>query len=260
MTIRIQPYRLASESSKELSRALGVLRTTDLQVRKHRDFGTIINWGNPTRQFNGRYINNPEAVRVAGSKLETAIVLDNAGVSQPAFTTELGQARTWLLEGGAVMERHLLRASQGRGLRHVDPDGVLQRAPLYTRYVRKADEFRVHVFDGQVIDVQQKRKRRDVPNDDVNYQIRNARYGWVFCRDGVQAPDSILNAAIAAVAALGLDFGAVDIGYNRQRSMPYVFEVNTAPGLEGTTLDSYVMAFNRKLPALAGGAYRRRRG
>jgi len=158
------------------------------------------------------------------------------------------------------MERHLLRASQGRGLRHVGRDGVLQRAPMYTRYVRKADEFRVHVFDGQVIDVQQKRKRRDVPNDDVNYQIRNARYGWVFCRDGVQAPDSVLDAAIAAVAALGLDFGAVDIGYNRQRSMPYVFEVNTAPGLEGTTLDSYVMAFNRKLPALAGGAYRRRRG
>ena len=46
------------------------------------------------------------------------------------------------------------------------------------------------------------------------------------------------NAAIKAVEALDLDFGAVDIIETRQGEI-FVLEVNTAPGLEGKTVESY---------------------
>ena len=46
----------------------------------------------------------------------------------------------------------------------------------------------------------------------------------------------------AAIKALGLDFGAVDIIYNEAEDQHYVLEVNTAPGLEGTTLQKYTEA------------------
>jgi glutathione synthase/RimK-type ligase-like ATP-grasp enzyme len=41
---------------------------------------------------------------------------------------------------------------------------------------------------------------------------------------------------------MGLDFGAVDIGHRLIDNQFFVFEVNTAPGLEGTTLDKYAKA------------------
>ena len=137
--------------------------------------------------------------------------------------------------------------------------GFIVPAPMYTKYIKKATEYRVHVFDGRVIDIQQKRKRQEVPNDEIDYQIRNAVNGWVYCRDGIDCPDSVRMAAINAVAALGLDFGAVDVGWNTHDDAACVYEVNTAPGLEGSTLDSYYEAIKRRLPLLSGGAYQRRR-
>jgi len=52
--------------------------------------------------------------------------------------------------------------------------------------------------------------------------------------------------ALAAVSALGLDFGAVDIIYNEHENQYYVLEVNTAPGLEGTTVEKYAEAFAKE--------------
>ena len=34
--------------------------------------------------------------------------------------------------------------------------------PLYVKYKKKKAEYRVHVFDGKIMDVQQKKKRRGV--------------------------------------------------------------------------------------------------
>jgi len=37
-----------------------------------------------------------------------------------------------------------------------------------------------------------------------------------------------------------LDFGAVDVVFNSKEKLAYVLEINTAPGLTGSTLDGYV--------------------
>ena len=72
--------------------------------------------------------------------------------------------------------------------------------------------------------------------------VRNLANGWVFCRDNVVEPDGLRDAAVSACAALGLDFGAVDIIWNERENKCYVLEVNTAPGLQGTTLENYANA------------------
>jgi D-alanine-D-alanine ligase-like ATP-grasp enzyme len=92
------------------------------------------------------------------------------------------------------------------------------------------------VFRGKAIDVQQKKKRRE---HEVDYRVRNYENGWVFARAGVTPPAGVVEQALAAVSALGLDFGAVDIGYNEKFNRAVVYEVNTAPGVEGTTLLNY---------------------
>ncbi len=275
-----------SGGAKALATHCGVLRATRRQVQKHGNFDYIINWGSSERKFEGEYVNPPEAVAVASDKLRTAEILGNFGIAQAEWTRDKTIAQGWLDEGHSVVERHLLRANSGRGIRLVkspnaavdgnDAEGHaeqlataprgnaergqrLRNAPLYTKYFKKADEFRVHVFGDRVLDVQQKRKRQEVPNEAMDYQVRNAAGGWVFCRAEVETPQCVLDAAVRAVSALGLDFGAVDIGYNRHADAACVFEVNTAPGLEGTTLDRYYYAFLETFPQLAHGAYARRR-
>ena len=260
MKIRIEPYKRWSGGAKALGQRCGILRATPRQVQKHGDFDYIINWGNSERNFNAEYINQPEAVAIASNKLESVRLLADSEVPQPEHTTDTAVASQWYNDGITVVCRTLLRASGGRGIILADPtaEGQVVAAPLYTKYFKKAEEYRVHVVGGQSIDVQMKRKRQEVQNENVNYQIRNASNGWVYCRGGVQAPDCVVVAAVRAVDSLGLDFGAVDIGYNKHRGDAAVFEVNTAPGLEGTTLDKYYEAFRGTLP-IGGGMYAKRR-
>jgi glutathione synthase/RimK-type ligase-like ATP-grasp enzyme len=261
MKIRIEPYKMWSGGAKRLGLRAGILRATKKQVARHGDFTHIINWGRSERRFNGEYINNPEAVAVASNKLESAKCLGAAGVTQPDYTEDRAVAQQWLDDGHSVVARKLLRANSGRGIVLVSPedDEGLPTAPLYTKYIAKTTEFRLHVFNGTVIDAQEKRRNRDVPDEKVDWQLRNHSAGFVFCRDDVQVPDCCTSAAVAAVTALGLDFGAVDVGYNAKRDKCRVYEVNTAPGLEGTTLERYYEAISDAFPALNGGMYAKRR-
>lgn len=281
--IRIEPYRIFSGGARALAKRAGILRTTRKQVAKHRgNFATIINWGNSERRFpNATYINAPESVTIASDKIQASEAFRQAGTPHPEFTTSQEEAQGWIERGDYVCARTLTRGSGGRGISihgpapemgddsgdtsgggiagRTDAGRPLVRAPLYTKYEKKAEEYRVHIFDREIIDVQQKRKRQEVPNEEVDYQIRNADNGWVYCRGGVDAPQRVIRAALSAMAALDLDFGAVDVGYNVKHDTAMVYEVNTAPGLEGRTLDNYYRALVNRLPALRGGAYARRR-
>lgn len=246
MRVRILPYKAGSRSARALSEELGVPRLRVVRTTfRPRLSDVIINWGCGDSQLRGaRFWNHPHAVEVAQCKLATLIRLRDAGVPHPDFTADPAIAEEWLANGGPVVSRRLLRASQARGLVLVQPGDVLPVAPLYTRYVKKADEYRIHIGltrgSYNVIDIQQKRRRA---GQESNFQVRNAENGWVYCRENVAAPASAVDAAIGAVRACGLEFGGVDIGWNRQREMGCVYEVNTAPGLEGSSVRRYADYF-----------------
>ncbi|CAN5950619.1 unnamed protein product [Sphagnum jensenii] len=66
--------------------------------------------------------------------------------------------------------------------------------------------------------------------------------GFIYARNNVFPEILRDEIAIAATTALGLDFGAVDIIEDKNEKL-YVLEVNTAPGLEGKTVELYAEAF-----------------
>lgn len=162
-------------------------------------------------------------------------------VSCPKFATSLDELKS--LDARTVFARKLINGTNGRGIVEFNPGdgGDPPRAPLYTEYVPKKSEYRFHVFGGKVIDVQEKRKRRGFEAE-RNTRIRNVNNGYVYCRDGVSPPDGAADLAIRAVAACGYQYGAVDLIYNEKRGQCYVLEVNSRPGLMGTTLDKYIDA------------------
>lgn len=250
----LYPYNMGSTSAKALAELLDVKRVRQVGKFRWKPARKVINWGN-SRIANwmvpmamGDLINRPAQVELASDKVATFVKL--AGhVPIPDATTIMSEAAGWLMAGPkfpglkhAVMCRTLTRANSGRGIVVAETTEQLVPAPLYTRYTPKQQEYRVHVFkELGVVDVQQKRRNADGVTDPY---IRNHDAGWVFCRENVHAPQSVLNAGVDAIMALGLDFGAVDIGFHNNIG-PCVYEVNTAPGLEGQTLSNYAQAFKQ---------------
>jgi hypothetical protein len=100
------------------------------------------------------------------------------------------------------------------------------------------------VLNGEVVDIQRKARYRSVPNEQVNWLVRNHDNGFIYARnEGVEPPHQVLEQAVLAVKAIGLDFGAVDIIYNEYNEVAIVLEINTAPGLTGSTLTGYAERF-----------------
>lgn len=248
----IAPYKLESQSATNLSQALTAalnsrvrrLYTDERGTYTSNDRSIILNWGSsslPDRIFGrGKVVNNPAAVKVAGNKLSTFNTLANVeGVTIPVFTTDREQAITWCEEGKTVVARTKLNGHSGAGIiLAARAEDVPENCPLFVQYVKKAKEFRVHVAFGEVIDVQAKRKRTEFEGE-VDYAIRNHQNGWVYCRENIEEPEGLREQAVKAVAGLNLDFGAVDIIYNQHYNKCYVLEINTAPGLEGTSVEIY---------------------
>lgn len=260
------PYNIASKSAKALAEALGCKRVRhDSPTFTNQANHTIVNWGyggdvDFIREPN-RMLNHTNAVSRAGNKLLALRTMRQAGVCVPEFTTDEWTAQCWYVDNIKVVGRFKLRGHSGDGIVITDDhdypeseggmDVIHMRetrghvAPLYVKYIKKQDEYRYHVFRGQVIDIQQKRKRRDMDNDQVDYQVRSHHTGWVYCRDNVNTRVGLDTMAINAVQCLGLDFGAVDIIWNEKAQRGYVLEVNTACGLEGRTVEIYADAIRR---------------
>mgnify|MGYP001558440459 CR=1 FL=1 len=259
----IWPYNPYSESARLLASNLGerlgkrVLRVRSGGRFKPRYGDWILNWGNsnvpdwanqdnsPFTQLN--WLNKPHCVARASNKLITFNTLAEKGIEHVQYTSNRQVVQNWLDQGRIVFARTFTSASGGKGIDVLRKDGneLPRSAPLYTLYQRKDQEFRVHVFRGEVIDVTEKRRVREFEQSDDQKLIRNHDNGWVFCRDGISEPRNLRDLAIRTVNGLGLSFGAVDIISDRGDC--YVLEVNTAPGIEGTTLDRYVNALAMEL-------------
>jgi glutathione synthase/RimK-type ligase-like ATP-grasp enzyme len=218
------PHKMGSRSAKALADVLSaklgykVWRVTPARVR-------------------GRI---PFQIREGTDKLTQLQRFLENGVSCPEFTSDPAVARDWATPATPVVCRTLLRASEGRGVVIAESPEQLSTAPLYTKYFKKKREYRVHVFNGQVIDVQEKRKRKEVEGGD--HRIRNLANGYVFCREAVVEPTGLRDLAVCATAALGYSLGAVDIAFNEHHNQLVVFEVNAAPGMVGSTLENYANA------------------
>ena len=143
------------------------------------------------------------------------------------------------------MERDVLRGSSGAGCRMVVNERSLQEAPLYTRYQNKKEEYRIHLYKNKtleaIFDMQRKALKKDFPNP--KWSIRNKKNGFIYARQDLDVPYDVKVQADKCFKHTGLDFGAVDVIWNEDEKKAYVLEINTSPGLEGTTLDNYFKIF-----------------
>ena len=246
MGIKVYPYKMGSISAYILAKELGCKRVyPDGEYRNNYD-NFIVNWGasqTPSWKFS-TMLNYPDSVEIASNKLKSFRKLGQSEeVSIPTFATDIEGANALLGLWGykRVYCRTILTGHSGNGIVVAEKPEQLVEAPLYVGGISGLrDEYRVHVFDERVIDVQKKMKKLDA---DPNTLIRNHGNGYIYGREGIEVTNEMCNQARYAVGALNLDFGAVDLVVMRDDPTKiYVLEVNTAPGLVGETLTRYVAA------------------
>lgn len=254
MSIKILPYRAGSRGARELADAIGgrVLRLQGSRYVPRRG-DVIINWGNATgypfqvpRVLNQpvvRLLNEPGYIRDASNKLNFfRKVHDDEPDIIPRFWTSVDDIPQ---ECYPIVCRTVLAGHSGEGIVIANNREEIVRAPLYVQYIKKQDEYRVHVGrrddDFTIIDTQQKKRRQE--HENPNWQVRNLANGFIYAREGVNAPVCVTDVARRALACTDLDFGAVDVIYNARENRAYVLEINTAPGITGTTVQNYVDFF-----------------
>ena len=247
MPLHIYAWREASEGARELATALGVrrIRHDGRSTYVGNANKTVVNWGAsqlPEVVSRSRILNRPERVAAMSNKRTFFELMGATDARLPDWTTDRLVARSW---NDRVVERHVLNGHSGNGIRIVENSLDIGQAPLYTRYVPKKAEYRVHFAGGVVIDVQ--RKIRDPNREPTNWHVRSHENGFIYIRNGVQEsmPRDVLDQATIIANESGLDFGAVDIIWNESRAEAYVLEVNTAPGLTGETVNSYANYFRQ---------------
>lgn len=252
---RVSPHNMGSKSAALLAEKLEelvgsrVLRVFPDRKFVHREHHRIVNWGRygqPTwhnENLLGNIINDYGAIRVSGCKQQSLNAFNEAGVPTPP-SGDVEWAFLEVSKGNKVYARNILRGHGGDGIEVIDNPArvVNHEAPLFTLAIDVNKEYRVHVFDGEVIHLQEKRRRKSVLDaGDINYEIRNHEGGWVYCIKDVTPSDYVINSSILAVHSLGLTFGAVDVVVDEDDNV-YVLEVNSAPGLCNQSAEIYANA------------------
>lgn len=144
----------------------------------------------------------------------------------------------------------------GRTNNHIGGADLLHPPTTPDYFVKKLDlrrEFRVHSFLGRSIRAGMKVRRDDFVGTPHAW-VRSWDGGWriSYANDPNPVTNVIRELAHRAVAALNLQFGAVDIGEVGNGSF-VVLEVNRAPGIEAGTPPKYARAIQEWINTPQGG-------
>jgi glutathione synthase/RimK-type ligase-like ATP-grasp enzyme len=201
----------------------------------------VIRWGSSYSIRNAKHtLNTMKAVGRTKNKLKMLDFLRREGISVPNPTDEVPCVARWK------------SGSRGSGIcfcrkKQEKEQAASDGAEAFLEWVSIKKEYRVHVVRGLIISFSEKKKTRH-----ANPDIRGAANGWDFHdRSKVSLEDALelISSSLAAVQALKLDFGAVDIAMTKE-NMPVVFEVNSAPGLNEKHANAYAKAFEKWLDTI----------
>jgi hypothetical protein len=172
------------------------------------------------------------------NNLEQLKVLSKAGLNTPTFVTDIRQAdferikfpllaRSERHDGGGFDIQPVFQAEE-------IPWRVSAGASYFTEYIPRKTEYRVWVYRRRILAVYQKEMKHPEKYIGIGCNEKDG-FEHVFKEDyathkGIQ---QVLEMSAKAVFALGLDFGGVDIIVSKTHSLPYILEVNSAPGANG---------------------------
>lgn len=256
----INPYKVGSRGAYAIKAALKELSVPAFTLRRppNRKGGLIVNWGNssfdyPTEGF--VIVNDPFQVSLMSNKVK---FFESTANSKDVleWTRNKDKAVAW---NSVVFARTKIEASGGKGIIVWNPEDVLHHgelpnAPLYTRYVPKTHEYRLHMArtlrgEGFTIMLAQRKVfvKSDVRPAPLDWKVRSHDNGFIFQSQPTleKLPKAVIDAAVRVMDEHfpRLHFAALDVMYHNKRDQAWVIEGNTAPGLENGTVNIYAEYF-----------------
>lgn len=191
----------------------------------------------------GECLNSLESVKLASDKVKALYAFECAGVPSP---------RRWFADniagGGetALIWRKNARHSANDNPYIVRANETTDRGRqlLYDyclEFIDKRNEYRATSLLGRAIRLQKKVPKEGCTPD---MDVRSNSRGWQLKDVEFTQSGRVSGLGIAAIGALGLDFGAADI-IESLDGVLYVIEVNTAPGLTGRGIRRYSRHFHK---------------
>lgn len=254
-------------SGRALRHALGSMHNASVRggfpkhfsrvARRGSNPDYIVNLGVTDIELDGRVLNSREMVRTSSNKRRARATFAEAGVPSPRLFTS----------GKAVTEKDLPvigrtsyhRKGQGfwfcKTLRDVRR-AVEQGATHFLEFIPRTREYRVHTFiKSRYLELPREERKPEhyvsikisekvwtaEGDPDPNEPQKNHEFGWTFLgaqNRRAEELDVVRHAAKQAIAALGMDFGAVDVMYRIRNKRPYVLEVNSTPSLSDENADT----------------------
>lgn len=219
--------------------------------------------------YEGRVLNTQDMVRAASNKKQARIAFQEAEVPAPTLFRRAQDVsssdlpvigRTSYHRKGNGFWFCKNKADVGKAAR--------QGATHFLELIPNTREYRVHTFiKGKYLDLPgEERKPEHYVSIKVSEKVwqgdgkpnpeepqKNHEFGWSFLGQQnrrAEELDVVRYSAKQAIAALGLDFGAVDIMYAVRNKQPFVLEVNSTPSLsddQANTCEIYAKRFLRTL-------------
>lgn len=240
----------SSKTGKDLLNKFKPLSKKAFRKRTNKKLNTdvILRWGS-TEEFErlkGRLeLNSLEAVSNASNKAIMMKKLLDASIPTPKVLFNPTACPADLIdekykdENGGFFVR-------GRN-NEIRYDDELKPGDLYiSRPIEdKRREYRVHVFNGEVIAIYEK-----IPKEDgiKLFKAHNCHFE-LKTMENCKLTLEDQQICIKAVNALGLLFGGVDVARTKQKEI-YIMEINSSPALNGTNIDRYVTKINEYVQAM----------
>lgn len=214
--------------------------------RSHRTMRQHVNWGCSYLSNSIDSADNVLNFNIGNaiSKIAAFQCFEQCGIPHPYVFENANAAQQ---SGDAFLGRRD-GLSGGRGIIIYEAGAMPAQHDFYTRIINTRREFRFHVFQGDIIAIQKKLL------SNATSIIHNHDNGVIFqhyeqerFNIGERTTAAIKEMAVAAVEAVGVHFGAVDIIQEWGTNKLFVLEVNTAPGI---TSEPVYNAYLRKIGEL----------
>jgi hypothetical protein len=239
-------------------------------ILKKRDISCVINMGvTDALSYEGRMLNSQAMVCAASNKRKARRIFSEHDVPAPTLYLRAADVKRSDLPVIGRTSYHC----KGRGLWFCETLAEVRRAvergaTHFLEFIPNTREYRVHAFckkrtfgekdrgieDYVSVKLAEKVWQGKNKPDPARIQ-KNHEFGWKFIGQQdrrVEELDVVRYAAKQAIAALDLDFGAVDVMYKIQDKRPYVLEVNSTPSLSddnANTCEVYAERILRMLGA-----------
>lgn len=251
MGVFISYSKFSSVTGRKLIASTGLKRAkTWVKFKRHAGRGDniIVNWGATIgnglteklfARANARIINHPDALRANKDKLGSLKKMAAGGASVVPH---------WAIDNVPAGEYPVIARTAnhfgGSGFWKCENEEQLAEAKRHganhaTKLIVKAGEYRVHILLDKAVRIVRKVKARE----DVDDLCRSHQNGWKFKKVADEnVPQGIVAMAVKAVDANDMQLGAVDIVVQKRTNKMFVLEVNSVPGLEGSSLEAWTNA------------------